>query len=111
MPTAPIAALSLIAGFAVADATGVRSLGGIVLLAAVAWCAWRWRRQAGFGVAALLVVLYAAAFAVSHVLGDALGAWPAVFTVAAVVGFSAWMLADAPAGRLGRAPRRTVHDG
>ncbi len=99
MPTAPIAAVSLIAGFAVADASGVRALGGIVLLAAVAWCAWRWRRQAGIGVAGLLVALYAAAFAASHVLGDALGAWPAVFTVAAVVGLAAWILADAPSVR------------
>ncbi len=111
MPTAPVAALSLVAGFAVADASGIRALGGIVLLAAVLWCARRWRRQAGIAVAVLLIASYAAAFAASHVLGDALGAWPAVFTVAAAVGLAAWVLADAPAGRPAGAPRRTVQDG
>ncbi len=94
MPTAPVAAASLVAGFAVAQASGVRPLGGLVLVAAAAWCAVRWRRAAGTGVAALLVLIYAAAFAASHALADVLGTWGAVLTVAAVVGISAWLLAD-----------------
>jgi hypothetical protein len=40
------------------------------------------------------------AFAASHVLGDVVGAWPAVALVAGVVGLGAWLGADlAPARR------------
>ena len=102
MPTAPIAALSLIAGFAVADATGVRPLGGLVLAVALGWCAVRWRRTAGAGRAAALVALYLAAFVASHLIGDVVGTWGAVLLVAAVVGAAAWLAADRPA--LKRAP-------
>ena len=86
--------MSLVAGFAVAQATGVRPLGGLVLLAAVAWCAVRWRRAAGTGVAVLLVVIYGAAFAASHALADVLGTWGAVLTVAAAAGLAAHVFAD-----------------
>jgi thiol:disulfide interchange protein len=95
VPTAPVAALSLIAGFAVAQATGVRPLGGIVLAAAVAWCFVRWR-EVSTARAVLLVAIYAAAFAASHVLADPLGTWGAVLTVASVMGIAAWLLADRP---------------
>jgi thiol:disulfide interchange protein len=103
MPTAPIAALSLVAGFAVADATGIRALGGVVLIAAAIWCAVQWRRAAGAGVATALLALYVVAFAASHALARVLGAWPSVLTVAAVVGAAAWVFADAR-GRRRSAP-------
>jgi len=45
LPTAPVAAGSLIAGYLVARETGVRPLGGAVLLAGGAWCAYRWHRD------------------------------------------------------------------
>lgn len=86
--TALVAALSLVAGFGVAQLTGVRALGGLVLVAAVAWCALRWRRRST-GVAVALVLLYLAAFVASHLLADVLGAWPSVLLVAAVVGLAA----------------------
>ena len=92
--TAPIAGLSLIAGFAVADVTGVRPLGGLVLLAAAIWLAIAWRRRVGLARTAALLGLYAALFAVSHVIADALGTWGAVFTVAAVMAAATWALAD-----------------
>jgi hypothetical protein len=94
VPTWPVAAGSLVLGFAVAQATGVRPLGGLVLLAAAAWCALRWLRGAGPAVAAGLVAVYAAAFALSHPLAGAVGTWPAVLTVAAATGAAAWRLAD-----------------
>jgi hypothetical protein len=94
VPTWPVAAGSLVLGFAVAQATGVRPLGGIVLVLAAAWCALRWRAAAGTGVAVALVALYAAAFAAAHVLADALGTWGAVLAVAALVGAAAWAAAD-----------------
>jgi hypothetical protein len=94
VPTAPLAAAALIAGFAVAQTTGVRALGGVVLVAAVVWCSLRWWRQAGPPRAVALVLIYAAAFAASHVVADTLGTWGAVLTVAAVVGVAAHFLAD-----------------
>jgi hypothetical protein len=93
-PTWPIAALALVAGFAVADVTGVRALGGLVLLAAAAWCFVRWRAQAGTGRAVALVAFSGAAFVVSHVIADTLGSWGAVLTVAAAVAAASWLLAD-----------------
>jgi hypothetical protein len=94
MPTWPIAAAAFVAGFAVADATGVRPLGGLVLLAAGAWCFARWRPRIGAGRAAALVAFCAAAFVVSHLLADPLGTWGAVLTVAAVVGLAVALVAD-----------------
>jgi hypothetical protein len=95
LPTWPVAAGSLILGFGVAEITGVRPLGGLVLLAGAGWCALRWRREAGSGRAAALVAVYALMFAGSHALAGALGAWPSVLLAAAVMGAAAWSLADA----------------
>ena len=94
LPTWPVAAGSLVLGFGVAQATGVRPLGGAVLIAGAGWCAWRWRQQAGTPTAVGLAALYVGAFAASHVIADGVGAWPAVAIVSAVVGVSAWVLAD-----------------
>ena len=84
--TSALAAGSLVAGYAAAAASGVRELGGLVLLAGAAACAVAWRRQAGGPTSAGLVALYAGAFVASHPLAGPLGAWPAVLAVAAVVG-------------------------
>ena len=100
MPTWPIAGASLVLGFAVADLTGVRPLGGLVLLAAAAWLVIEWRARAGTGRAIALLGLYAAAFVASHVVADVLGTWGAVFTVAIVVAAAAWLLADRAASRV-----------
>jgi hypothetical protein len=101
MPTWPVAALSLVSGFAVADLTGVRPLGGLVLVAAAAWCFVRWRASAGTGRAVALAALYAAGFAASHALANVLGTWGAVLTVAALTGAAAWVFADARAASAG----------
>jgi hypothetical protein len=95
-PTWPVAAGSLVAGFAVAQATGIRAIGGVVLVAGCGWCALRWREQAGAGRAAGLVGIYLAAFAGSHGLALLTGPWPAVAIAAAVAGGSTWALADQP---------------
>jgi hypothetical protein len=104
-PTWPVAAGSLVLGFAVAQATGVRPLGGVVLLAGAGWCALRWRERAGTGRAAALVVAYAAAFAGSHGLAHVIGAWPSVAVVAGAVGAAAYAVADAPSAAPNRAAR------
>lgn len=95
LPTWPVAAGSLVVGFAVAQATGVRPLGGIVLIAGAGWCARRWRAKVGDRRTALLLFIYLAVFVLSHVIADPVGTWPAVAIVAAIAGASAWALADA----------------
>jgi hypothetical protein len=98
-PTWPVAAGSLALGFAVAQATGVRPLGGVVLAVGCGWCALRWRERAGTGRAAGLVGLYLAAFAGSHVLAHSIGAWPSVAVVSAVVAAGTYAVADTAPGR------------
>ena len=97
--TWPVASGSLVVGFAVAQATGVRPLGGIVLAAGAGWCAVHWRRRIGIGRTAGLVGVYVAMFILSHVIADVVGTWPAVFLVAAVMGVATLLVADAPASR------------
>ncbi len=95
--TWPVASGSLVAGFAVAQATGVRPLGGVVLAAGAGWCAVRWRRTVGMARAAGLVGLYLVAFVCSHLIADTLGTWGAVFTAAAVMAIATLLVADLPA--------------
>jgi len=90
-PTALLAGGSLVAGFAVADLTGLRALGGVVLLVAAAVCALQWRRLAGLPAAAALVLVYAAAFAGAHPLARLVGAWPSVVLVAAGTAIVAYL--------------------
>ena len=94
VPTAVVAAGSLVAGFAVAQATDVRALGGVVLVAGAAWCGRHWLRRQGPLTATALVAGYAAAFVGSHLLARQVGAWPAVLTVAAAVGVASWVASD-----------------
>jgi hypothetical protein len=95
IPTAPVAAGSLIVGFAVAAATGSRPLGGLALLVGGLWCIREWTRRNDARTAALLACAGLLAFVASHVLALAIGAWPAVLLVAAAMGAVAWTRADA----------------
>ncbi|MGH3343256.1 MAG: hypothetical protein ACRDPK_10300 [Carbonactinosporaceae bacterium] len=94
IPSGAIAAASLIAGFAVADLTGVRPLGGGVLLVGAALCWPRWRRAAGARAAVGLVMAFAMAFALAHPLAGVVGAWPSVLIVSAAMAAAAWTVAD-----------------
>ena len=96
LPTAVIAALTLVVGFAVADLTGVRALGGVVLVAGVVWCMVR-ARSAGWLRVAAVVLVGAVCFAFSHPLGGVIGAWPAVVIAALVLGVATFALVDRPA--------------
>jgi len=73
LPTAPIAAGGLIAGFGLAIGTGSRPLGGVVLAACGLTCLAAWRQRDPGRIAAGLTVTGLAAFAVSHLLGDVIG--------------------------------------
>jgi hypothetical protein len=94
LPTAPIAAASLIAGYAVAAGTGSRPLGGVVLAAGGLWCIREWARRNDTRTAVILGCAGLAAFVISHVLALAIGAWPAVLLVAAALALAAWLRAD-----------------
>lgn len=95
LATWPVTLGSFVLGFAVADVTGVRPLGGLVLLAGVLWCLPRWWRGAGAAAAVGLTVAYAAAFVASHGFADVVGAYPSVLLLGATLGAGAWSLVDA----------------
>jgi hypothetical protein len=98
LPTAPVAAGSLIAGYAVAAGTGSRPLGGVVLLIGGMWCMRAWTRRHGVRTATRLASFGLGAFILSHVLALAIGAWPSVLLVSAAMAAAAWTQADARAG-------------
>lgn len=103
LPTWPIAAAALLLGFAVAELTGVRALGGAVLFVGGLACGLRWRLLLGLPRALALVAVFLAGFALAHPLGHAIGSWPAVIFVAAIVAAVAWRMADAPRASVRRA--------
>lgn len=94
LPTAPLAAGSLIAGYAVVAGTGSRPLGGVVLAIGGLWCIRIWARRHGARTAARLAGVGFAAFVASHLLALAVGAWPSVLIVAAATAVAIWALAD-----------------
>ena len=85
---AVLAGASLAVGFGVAQGTGVRALGGAVLIAGLALCVPSWTRRSGARVAGALVVLFVLLFAASHVLtlGLDVPAWLSVGAVSLVQG-------------------------
>lgn len=95
MPTAPVAAASLVVGYAVVVSTGSRPLGGVVLAIGGLWCIHAWGRRHGARTAAVLTCVGLGAFIVSHLLALAIGAWPSVLIVAALMAGVAWRRADA----------------
>lgn len=97
-----VAAATFLAGFGVAELTGVRALGGLVLLAGAAWCARVAAPVAGRAATAGLLAIALALFVVSHPLGEAIGSWPAVLVTAALAGLAAAAVVR-PAG-----PRRAA---
>jgi len=94
VPTAPVAAAGLIAGFGVAVATGSRPLGGVVLAACGLACIAVWRRRDGTRVTVQLTAAGLAAFILSHVLGLVIGAWPSVIVVSAATAALCWQMSD-----------------
>lgn len=102
MPTAPLAAATLIVGYAVAVGTGSRPLGGVVLAIGGLCCIRVWALRHGTRTAAKLAAVGFVAFVLSHVLALAVGAWPAVLIVAGATAAATWTLADA---RMLQAPR------
>ena len=92
MPAWPFSLACLPLGFAVAQATGIRPLGGLVMAAlgivALRQATAPWPQALAWSVIAL------AGFVVSHLLADALGTWGAVAAVTAVTGAAGALLLD-----------------
>jgi hypothetical protein len=82
-PSSLLVAGGLVVGFAVAQGTGIRALGGAILVGTGLAAARLWVRRRGWAVAVLLGLLYLAAFVLSHVLTLGLGvpAWASVSLV------------------------------
>jgi len=97
IPTAPIAAASLIVGYAGAISTGSRPLGGVVLALGGLWCIRQWSIRHDRRTAVTLGCVGLTAFALSHLIALAIGAWPAVLLAAAFVAAVVWQQADARA--------------
>lgn len=93
-PTAPLLAAGLIGGFAVAQQTGVRPLGGAAMLGANLVSARQWYAVGGAPLAAGLTAAYWTAMGVSHPLAKKVGTWPSVLGVTAAAAGAAWLLAD-----------------
>src|SRR5688500_19105554 len=79
-PSALLVAVGLAAGFGIAQATGVRALGGAVFAVGGLAAAWLWVQRRGWAVALGLGALYVGAFVLAHVLAIGAGfpAWLAV---------------------------------
>ena len=84
VPAWPFAFAALPAGFGVAVATGVRPLGGLVMALLAVGAVLAPGVQRGPAIRWIGVLLVC--FVVSHVLGLAIGAWPAVAIVTVVCG-------------------------
>lgn len=97
-PTSLLVGVGLVAGFAVAQGTGVRALGGAILLGTGLAAARFWVRRRGWAVAVVLGLVYLAAFVLSHVLTLGLGvpAWLSVALVTLVSAGVTYVVADRP---------------
>ena len=93
MPPWPFALAALPAGFAVAEATGVRPIGGLVMALLAAAALFLSRTTTNRRIAWLAVL--AGCFAASHALAGVLSTWGAVGLVTAVTGAAGyWLLAS-----------------
>jgi hypothetical protein len=97
-PSSALVAAGLVVGFAVAQGTGVRALGGVILVGTGLAAARLWVQRRGWGVAVLLALAYLAAFMLSHVLtlGFGMPAWLSVALVTIASGGVTYALADRP---------------
>lgn len=92
--TAPVVGVGLVGGYATARLTGVRPLGGAVLLAAGVVAGRTWLAKAGPVTTGGLAAAYLLGFGLSHPLAKKIGAWPSVLSVAAANAGVSYALVD-----------------
>ncbi len=97
-PSALLVAGGLVIGFAVAQGSGLRWLGGLLLVGTGLAAARLWVARRGWAAAIGLGLLYLAAFVLSHVLTLGLGvpAWLSVALVSLVSAGVTYLVADRP---------------
>jgi hypothetical protein len=105
-----VAAATFLVGFGLAELTGVRALGGLVLLAGGAWCGRATLPIVGLRGTVALLAIALALFVVSHPLGKAIGAWPAVVVSAALVAGAAAAFVGRRRGAVRRTDQNTLVD-
>src|SRR5215217_1596462 len=100
-PSAVLVAVGLAAGFAIAQGTGIRALGGAVFALGGLGAAWLWVQRRGWAVALGLGALYVGAFVLAHVLalGVGMAAWLAVSLVTLAAAGVTYGVVDRPRGR------------
>jgi hypothetical protein len=96
-PSSALVAVGLAAGFAVAQGTGIRALGGAVFGVAGLAAARLWVQRRGWAVALGLGAVYVGAFVLAHVLAIGAGfpAWAAVSLVTLAAAGVTYGVADA----------------
>lgn len=94
IPTAALVAGGLTGGFALAQATKKRQLGGAVFAAGTLAAVPQWYKTIGAGGAAALTGASIGAMGVSHPLAKKIGAWPSVAVVSSAVALAAWAAVD-----------------
>jgi len=84
--------LALTLGFATADFTNVRWLGGLVMLVIGSVAAWIMLSSSGLPRTIAAIGVAALGFVLSHPLGAILGSYGALFLVSIVVAAIVWIL-------------------
>gem|GEM_PF-2749850 len=84
--------VALTLGFAVADLTGIRWLGGLVMVVIGAVAVFSMNRSVGLLRTLIGVVAVVAGFILSHALGSALGSYGALLLVATVCALVVYLL-------------------
>jgi hypothetical protein len=102
-PSSVLVVVGLVVGFAIAQVTGNRGLGGAVLAVAGLAAGWLWLRRRGFVAACALGGAYLAAFVLAHVLALGVGmpAWLAVSLVTIAAAGLTYGVADRPRTAVG----------
>jgi hypothetical protein len=97
-PSSALVAGGLVVGFAVAQGTGLRALGGAVLIGTGLAAGRLWVQRRGWGLAVVLGLVYLVAFMLSHVLtlGFGMPAWLSVALVTIAAGGVTYGVADRP---------------
>lgn len=105
--TGAVAGLCLLVGFALAELTGLRWIGAVVVLGGAGWCLGRVIRAVPWWRWVAILAIGLACFVTSHLLAGLLGAWPAVIVAAAILALATVALTR-PSTR--SAPRAGIRD-